>query len=168
MNPIIEMHCAHLERLARLNVRSPLAGPLKIKPQPRIVWAPGRKPAEPAKGIAMMAIPPAPPEPAPLAIPGRITVAQVLATVAAHRGVSVADLQSACRMAKLVRVRQIAMYLCITVARASSPQTAARLGGRDHTTVLHGRDKIAGLIETDPTTAAIVGAIKQQLEASLC
>ena len=161
MNAIVAMHRAHLERLARLNVRSPLAGPMKIKPLPRFVWAPSRKPPEPAA-------PAPPPEPVPLAIPGRVTVEQVLATVAAHSGISVADLRGPRRVAHLVRARQLAMFLAVTVARASLPQTAARLGGRDHTTVLHGRDKIKHLIATDTEVAAEVAAIKQQLETASC
>lgn len=166
MNAIAAMHRAHLERLARLNVRSPLARPMKTKPLPRFVWAPGRKPPEPA---AAPAAPPAPPpEPVPLAIPGRVTVEQVLATVAAYSGISVADLRGPRRVTHLVRARQLAMFLAVTVARASAPQTAARLGGRDHTTVLHGRDKIKHLIAIDMEVAAEVAAIKQQLEAASC
>ncbi|MGB9673112.1 MAG: helix-turn-helix domain-containing protein, partial [Anaerolineales bacterium] len=45
--------------------------------------------------------------------------------------------------------RQIAMYLLHKDANLSLPQIGEVLGGRDHTTILHGCDKIKDLLERD-------------------
>ena len=46
--------------------------------------------------------------------------------------------------------RQVAMFLMRQTCEASYPAIGAELGRRDHTTVLHGCEKISRLIERDP------------------
>ena len=45
--------------------------------------------------------------------------------------------------------RQIAMYLLRQEVNYSLPQIGEVLGGRDHTTVMYGCEKIAEMLETD-------------------
>jgi chromosomal replication initiator protein len=53
------------------------------------------------------------------------------------------------RTKKIALARQEAMYLARESTEASLPQIGAALGGRDHTTVMHGYNKIIELLETD-------------------
>jgi chromosomal replication initiator protein len=59
--------------------------------------------------------------------------------------------------------RQIAMYLLCEEANISLPQIGNALGGRDHTTVMYGCDKIADLIERDDRLRRQVVDIREQL-----
>lgn len=45
--------------------------------------------------------------------------------------------------------RQVAMYILREDANFSLPQIGAELGGRDHTTVMYGCEKVAGLLKKD-------------------
>lgn len=57
--------------------------------------------------------------------------------VARFRGVALKDLLSDRRDREIVRPRQEAMYCAKALTPASLPAIGRRLGGRDHTTVLH-------------------------------
>jgi chromosomal replication initiator protein len=56
---------------------------------------------------------------------------------------------SSSRSRTIAYPRQIAMYLARTETDASLPQIGARLGNRDHTTILYGYEKIAKQVERD-------------------
>lgn len=84
--------------------------------------------------------------------PDKVTVNQVIAAVCSHYNVSQDALASSSRSRTVSLPRQVAMYLARTETDASLPQIGSHLGNRDHTTVLYGYEKIATLIETDPTT----------------
>jgi chromosomal replication initiator protein len=55
------------------------------------------------------------------------------------------------------------MYLILEETGESLPQIGALLGGRDHTTILHGCERIASLIEEDPEVRREVISIRQRL-----
>jgi chromosomal replication initiator protein len=59
--------------------------------------------------------------------------------------------------------RQIAMYLLREEANISLPQIGETLGGRDHTTVMYGCEKVAELLERDDRLRRQVLEIKEQL-----
>ena len=59
--------------------------------------------------------------------------------------------------------RQIAMYLMREEGKISLPQIGEVLGGRDHTTVMYGCDKIADLLERDDKIRRQVIEIREQL-----
>jgi chromosomal replication initiator protein len=59
--------------------------------------------------------------------------------------------------------RQIAMYLMRQETDASLVEIGMALGGRDHTTILHGCDKIADAINTDPRLRSDVMQIRNTL-----
>jgi chromosomal replication initiator protein len=59
--------------------------------------------------------------------------------------------------------RQIAMYLMREEGNISLPQIGEFLGGRDHTTVMYGCDKIADLLERDDKIRREVIEIREQL-----
>ena len=59
--------------------------------------------------------------------------------------------------------RQIAMYLLREEANISLPQIGNVLGGRDHTTVMYGCEKIADLLERDDRLRRQVFQIREQI-----
>ncbi len=81
--------------------------------------------------------------------PEKVTVDQVIEAVCKYYGISAEKMQGKGRSRAVAYPRQIAMYLCRTETDASFPQIGQRLGGRDHTTIMHGHEKISGRVEQD-------------------
>lgn len=81
--------------------------------------------------------------------------ATILRIIVKHTGVTLVDIASDRRRASIVRVRQIACWLMRHHTTMSYPMIGAKLGGRDHTTVLHAVRKIDDLRERDPTLKAL-------------
>lgn len=94
---------------------------------------------------------------------GKLTPDQIIEAVGHHFGVEVAALQGHSRSQVIARPRQVAMYLIREETGASLPQIGALLGGRDHTTILHGCTRIADLIEEDTNLRREIIALRQRL-----
>lgn len=67
---------------------------------------------------------------------------QVEQLVAANYNISLDDMKSKKRSAKIAVPRQIAMYICRVVLGETLPKIGLEFGGKDHTTVMHSVDKI--------------------------
>jgi chromosomal replication initiator protein len=78
-----------------------------------------------------------------------VSVDLIQKTVAGRHGLKVADLKSKNNSRNVAVPRQIAMYLCKTLTKASLPEIGREFGGKHHTTVLHSVNKIAHLYESD-------------------
>jgi len=74
---------------------------------------------------------------------------QILNTIAQEYGISIEDLLSPSRSQRVSFPRQVAMYLLREESELSLPKIGEILGGRDHTTVMYGHDKITDLLERD-------------------
>jgi len=92
-----------------------------------------------------------------------VTPDRIIAAVAEHFGVDVDRLLSTDRSRQVALPRQVAMYLIRQGTDASLPKIGEVLGGRDHTTVMYGLDKIGGLLETDESLRRKVAAIREAL-----
>jgi len=92
-----------------------------------------------------------------------ITADQVLAAVAEHYAVEVVTLKGRQRSQTIALARQVAMYLLREELQCSFPQIGQVLGGRDHTTVLYGCEKIAVGIEENDQLRRDVISIKEHL-----
>jgi chromosomal replication initiator protein len=68
-----------------------------------------------------------------------LSMHSIAKAVAAHYGLTLEDLKGPSRKKCFSRPRQEAMALMCAVGRYSLPQIGQFLGGRDHTTVLHGK-----------------------------
>jgi chromosomal replication initiator protein len=88
---------------------------------------------------------------------------QVIGTVAESYGVSVERMLGRERSRQVALPRQIAMYLLREEAKYSLPQIGEVLGGRDHTTVMYGCDKVSDLLERDDNLRRQVIEIREQL-----
>jgi chromosomal replication initiator protein len=60
----------------------------------------------------------------------------------------------------------MAMYLCRQLTSASLPAIGDCLGGRDHSTILHGCNKIEELLDTMPTMQAAKNDIIKRLNVT--
>ena len=92
-----------------------------------------------------------------------LTLLQVLESVARHYGLSVDDLCGKSRSQAVAMPRQVAMYLMREETGAPLAEIGQHLGGRDHTTVLYGCDKIAQGIEVDAFLRREVLALREEL-----
>jgi len=88
---------------------------------------------------------------------------EVIRKVAEAYGVSVEGLLGRDRSHQIALPRQVAMYLLREEANVSLPQIGEALGGRDHTTVMYGCDKVAELLEEDDRFRRQVLSIKERL-----
>ena len=68
----------------------------------------------------------------------RIPMREVLALVGGASGIAVPAIIGPQRQSSIVRARQAAMFLGVVVSARSFPDCGRRIGGRDHTTVMHG------------------------------
>lgn len=93
-------------------------------------------------------------------------VVDVVEATMYHFGTSRSALMSPRRSKFVVRPRQVAMFLAKELTNASLPEIGRRLGGKDHTTILHGCRKIASLIESGDPIAKDVRAIRSMLIGS--
>ncbi len=87
-------------------------------------------------------------------------VTRIQRLVAAAYGVTRADLLGRSLRHRIVRPRQVAMYLVKVCADRSLHETGRRFGGRDHTTVLHAVRKIEGLLASDPVLAKRISRLR--------
>jgi chromosomal replication initiator protein len=88
---------------------------------------------------------------------------QVLYAVANAFGISPEKILGRERTREVALPRQVAMYLLREEANISLPQIGEALGGRDHTTVMYGCDKVADLIERDDRLRRQLIQIREQL-----
>ncbi|GAB4406734.1 MAG: chromosomal replication initiator protein DnaA [Anaerolineales bacterium] len=94
---------------------------------------------------------------------GRPSPEAILQAVADYFGVDPQDMLGASRKQQIALPRQIAMYLLCAETDLSLAQVGAFMGKRDHTTVLHGRDKIRDLMETDAAIRLHVQTIRERM-----
>ncbi len=92
-----------------------------------------------------------------------LTTTEVLEAVAAHYGMPEKDLLGRLRKREIVLPRQVAMYLMRETTAGSLVDIGNALGGRDHTTVLHGIEKIERELATDTALRTQVMAIRETL-----
>lgn len=85
-------------------------------------------------------------------------------TVASFFNLKVSDLKSKKRKKVIAFPRQIAMYLARELTSDSFPEIGNKFGGKDHSTVIHAVNKVAGLIKTDPYTQSTVEALISSLK----
>lgn len=87
----------------------------------------------------------------------------VIKTVADHFSIDPNDILGKKRVKELVYPRQIVMYLLRHKLNHSYPQIGDELGGKDHTTIMYGVNKIEKELKTNTAAEADVSAITQRL-----
>ena len=92
-----------------------------------------------------------------------ITPEYIISVVAEHYHVTTADLCGNKRSSKIVMPRQIAMYLCREIISTPLKSIGKCLGNRDHTTIMHGIDKIEKEINNDENLKNTIETLRKKL-----
>ena len=95
-----------------------------------------------------------------------VTPALIVNTVAEHFHVSVDDIRSNKRNNEIVVPRQIAMYLCNTMTSVGLKKIGSEIGGRDHSTVLHGSKKISDELKTSDDMRKTIEILQKKISPS--
>ena len=91
----------------------------------------------------------------------KLSLEQILDVAARYLGVSVDDLTGRARSAKIALQRQIVMYVMREETGASLFQIGEVLGGRDHTTVIHGCERVTTDLNSDADLARQVAELRR-------
>ena len=95
--------------------------------------------------------------------PREITPQLIIEVVSEHFQISLDQMISKNRSNNIARPRQIAMFLCKTMTETPLDSIGALLGGRDHSTIIHGINKIAEEYETNSQTKSLIETIKKKI-----
>jgi chromosomal replication initiator protein len=98
-------------------------------------------------------------EPAP-----EVTIPRIQEAVSQRFGVTLEELVSPRRSQAVAYPRQVAMYLSRELTDASLPMIGKQFGGRDHTTVIHAKDKISRLIREDRSVYNLVQELTARIK----
>jgi chromosomal replication initiator protein len=93
----------------------------------------------------------------------KLTLDEILEVAAIYFGIRTADLTGRNRSARIALQRQIVMYVMREETGASLPQIGAALGSRDHTTVMHGVERVGQQIESDAGLRREVTELRERL-----
>ena len=97
-----------------------------------------------------------------------ITPELIIEVVAEHFDLQPSDLTGNKRNAKIVFPRQIVMYLCRNMTEVTLKNIGKVLGGRDHTTIMNGIDKIEAELNgpNASPTQEIIDILKKKINPS--
>jgi chromosomal replication initiator protein len=96
--------------------------------------------------------------------PAGLSTETIQQAVAKEWGVTPEGLRSKTRTKALTTPRQVAMYLMRELLAMQLVEIGAAFGGRDHSTVIHSLDRVAGALREEPVFAQRVGKLRTLLE----
>jgi chromosomal replication initiator protein len=92
------------------------------------------------------------------------SIEKIQKVVATHYGLKTNDLKSKNNSRNIAMPRQVAMYLCKTLTKASLPEIGKEFGGKHHTTVLHSVTKIGLLYQSDKDFHRLINSLISSLK----
>ncbi|HBP24334.1 MAG TPA: chromosomal replication initiator protein DnaA [Oribacterium sp.] len=95
--------------------------------------------------------------------PKEVTPDLIITTVAEHFGITNLEIASQKKNKEIVFPRQLAMYLCRTMTDVPLKTIGEYLGGRDHTTIMHGIDKISTELRTNEQLKSTIETLKKKI-----
>ena len=95
-----------------------------------------------------------------------ITPEIIVNVVCDHYGIQPSDIVSSKRNKEIAYPRQIIMYLCRNMTDVSLQEIGKRLGNRDHSTVLHGVEKIDEDLKNNETLKSNMEILKKKINPS--
>ena len=95
-----------------------------------------------------------------------ITLETVQRIVSEHYGLAPDLLMAKIRTQPIARARMVAMALSVRLTGRSLKQVGSAFGKRDHTTVLHAREKVAEWEQNDPTFASVIQTLIRSIETA--
>lgn len=96
--------------------------------------------------------------------PNVITIDFIQQIVASYYNIKIEELKSKKRTQEITYPRQIAMYLCRTLTDNSLPKIGEAFGGRDHTTILHGYEKINNDLEKNASLRKTIEELEKKIK----
>jgi chromosomal replication initiator protein len=95
----------------------------------------------------------------------RPTVDIIIAHVAKHYNLSKEQILAKTHRRSIARPRQMVMFLCRKYTKRSFPDLANRLGGKHHTTILYGAERITELLDKDESVRRDLAEIERNLRS---
>ena len=92
-----------------------------------------------------------------------VTLELIQDVTASYFNITTEDLLSKKRSQDVAFPRQVAMYLCCTMTNTSTTKIGEYFGGKDHSTVMHARDKIAKKKDSDPHFNQKLGELSDRI-----
>ena len=96
--------------------------------------------------------------------PREITPQLIVEIVAEHYNLTIEQMTSKSRSSQIARPRQIAMYLCKEMTNYPLGAIGSSLGGRDHSTIIHGANKIANEYNKNEGLRQQIDTIKKEID----
>ncbi|MCX5912961.1 MAG: chromosomal replication initiator protein DnaA [Deltaproteobacteria bacterium] len=93
-----------------------------------------------------------------------ITVENIQKVVANYYNIKVSDIKSPRKFKIYAFPRQIAMYLCRTMTKASFPEIGTKFGGKDHSTVIHAFRQVEKKISADRDLKNVLDSLLNELQ----
>lgn len=87
----------------------------------------------------------------------------IISKVCDYYGISQADITGKKKSKEIVEPRMIAIYMIVELLDMPLIAVGKLFGGRDHTTIIHARDKITEQLKTNNKIRTIVNEIKNQI-----
>ena len=95
--------------------------------------------------------------------PKEITPQLIIEIVAEHFQISLDQMISKSRSSDIAKPRQIAMYLCKNMTDIPLDTIGSLLGGRDHSTIIHGIKKITEEYDSNENIRNTIETIKKKI-----
>ena len=93
----------------------------------------------------------------------KLNARHLLSVCAKHFNLKTGDLCGSSRKKELVTARHITAYLLLTEIKLPLKEVGDLLGGRDHTSIMHARDKVTTDLTTSPQLKELINQIKNSL-----
>lgn len=87
----------------------------------------------------------------------------LISVCAHHFNLKTSELCGSSRQKDLVTARHITAYLLLTQSKLPLEDVGRLLGGRDHTSIMHARDKVTADFNTNPQTRSLINRIIDSL-----
>ena len=92
-----------------------------------------------------------------------VTIELIQKQVCDHFHIKLSEIKSDKRLKNLVFPRQIAIYLCRELTKASYPEIGEKFGGKDHSTIIHSTKKIEKLLVSDLNLKDTVDSLRKTI-----
>ncbi len=95
---------------------------------------------------------------------GNVTIDSIIRIVADHYKMSLSDIKGKKRTKNIVFPRQLAMYITREITEYSTTEIGYEFGGRDHTTVMHGCQRIEERLKLDPNLDSVIQSLVRSIK----
>ncbi len=95
---------------------------------------------------------------------GLISIELIQKVVCDHYNISLSDIKSKKRNKKYIVPRHIAIYIARNLGDYSYPELGNEFGGRDHTSIMHGYEKITEQLKVDSSLDSTIQMLMREIK----